>query len=401
MLNGLKVIEMATYIAAPAASAILADWGADVIKIEPLSGCSMRKFYSTAMRDEYPDNAVFDLDNRGKRAIAVNTSDEEGRALVRKLIEDADVFLTNVRPAQLEEQGLDYARLSKINPKLVYASVTGFGLEGPERDKPGFDSAAFWAKSGLAWIMTPKGGSPDPLRTGVGDHVTGISTAAGILAGVVQAQKTGQGQLVESSLLRSATYIMGADFATYLRYGRIARSRPREAAYAPIANFYESQDGKWVFIQSRPGEPEWEALCAIIGQPELAQDPLYATPQARRKNAEQLIALLDQAFSQMSFDDLCAALQKAQIVYAPVQTYDQISDDPQASAAGVFVDQPDGKGGNYRAPASPIRFNAFDTSPKGPAPKLGGDTRDVLAQYGYSDEEIDALLTKGTIGATA
>lgn len=399
MLHGLKVIEMATYIAAPAASAILADWGADVIKIEPLSGCSIRRFYATAMRDEYPDNAVFDLDNRGKRAMAINTSDPQGRELVRHLITDADVFLTNVRPSQLEEQGLDYARLSQINPKLVYASVTGFGLEGPERDKPGFDSASFWAKSGLAWLMTPKGGSPDPLRTGVGDHVTGISTAAGILAAIIHAQKTGKGQLVESSLLRSATYIMGSDLATYLRYQRVASTRPREAAYAPISNFYQSQDGKWIFIQARPGEPEWPAVCRIIGRPELADDPLYATPQVRRKNAEGVIALLDTAFGTMSFETLCAALEKEAVVFSPVQNFDQIMSDPQAEAAGVFVDQPNGRGDSYQAPASPIRFNDFDSGPKGAAPKLGADTRSVLNAIGYDDEAIDNLRDQGVIGA--
>ena len=148
MLEGFKVIEMATYIAAPAAGGIMADWGADVIKVEPLGGCPMRKFYASAMTDDYPDNPVSALDNRGKRAIAVNTGTEEGRDIVRKLVADADVFLTNVRPSQLKEQGLDFDTLKLINPKLVYASVTGFGLEGEEADKPGFDTAAFMSKSG-------------------------------------------------------------------------------------------------------------------------------------------------------------------------------------------------------------------------------------------------------------
>ena len=147
MLEGIKVIEMATYIAAPAAGGVMADWGAEVIKVEPLGGCPMRNFFATAMTDDYPDNPVFALDNRGKRALAVNTSTNEGTDIVRKLVTDADVFLTNVRPGQLEKQGLDFETLHAINPKMIYASVTGFGLEGDERDKPGFDTAAFWAKS--------------------------------------------------------------------------------------------------------------------------------------------------------------------------------------------------------------------------------------------------------------
>ena len=226
MLEGIKVIEMATYIAAPSAGGIMSDWGAEVIKIEPLGGCPMRKFYASAMTDDYPDNPVSALDNRGKRAIAVNTSTQEGRDIVRKLVADADVFLTNVRPKQLKDQGLDFDALKAINPKLVYASVTGFGLEGEEADKPGFDTAAFNAKSGFGWIMTPKGSSPAPLRTAAGDHITGIATASGILAALLKAQRTGEGELVESSLVRSAAYAVGCDFGTWLRYGRIARSRP-------------------------------------------------------------------------------------------------------------------------------------------------------------------------------
>ena len=146
MLEGIKVVEMATYIAAPAAGGVMADWGAEVIKVEPLGGCPMRNFFATAMTDDYPDNPIFALDNRGKRALAVNTSTDEGTDIVRKLVADADVFLTNVRPGQLEKQGLDFETLHAINPKMIYASVTGFGLEGDERDKPGFDTAAFLGK---------------------------------------------------------------------------------------------------------------------------------------------------------------------------------------------------------------------------------------------------------------
>ena len=248
MLEGIKVIEMATYIAAPSAGGIMSDWGAEVIKIEPLGGCPMRKFYASAMTDDYPDNPVSALDNRGKRAIAVNTGTQEGRDIVRKLVADADVFLTNVRPKQLAEQGLDYDALKAINPKLVYASVTGFGLEGDEADKPGFDTAAFNAKSGFGWIMTPKGASPAPLRTAAGDHITGIATASGILAALLKAQRTGEGELVESSLVRSAAYAVGCDFGTWLRYGRIARSRPREAAIVAINNYYMTKDECWVFL---------------------------------------------------------------------------------------------------------------------------------------------------------
>ena len=193
---------MATYIAAPAAGGVMADWGAEVIKVEPLGGCPMRNFFATAMTDDYPDNPVFRADNRGKRALAVNTSTDEGTDIVRKLVEDADVFLTNVRPGQLEKQGLDFDTLHAINPKMIYASVTGFGLEGDERDKPALIRRRFGQIR--HWLDDdPQRASPVPLRVAVGDHITGISTASGILAALLRAQKTGKGTLVESSLVRS------------------------------------------------------------------------------------------------------------------------------------------------------------------------------------------------------
>ena len=397
MLSGVKVIEMATYVAAPAASGILSDWGADVIKIEPISGCPMRKFYATAMTDEYPDNPVFDVDNRGKKAISLNTSTQAGRDIVKKLIEDADVFVTNVRPTQLEEQGLDYASLKLINPKLVFASVTGFGLEGPEKDKPGFDSVAFWAKSGLAWIMAPRNGSPVPLRIAVGDHVTGISTAAGILAAIINAQKTGEGSLVESSLVRNAAYAMATDFGTYARYGRIARSRDRSEPVVPGTNFYETRDGFWLFLNSRPGDSDWPNMLRAFELESLADDPRFADTRERRKNAVPLVTLIDEAFAKADFEEWKKRLDDEGIIWSPVQTFEQVMEDEQLEAAGVFVDQPKQDGSSYKGIASPIRFSGAPLEPRGPGPEIGQHSRDILSSIGMSDSEISDLIEAGTV----
>ena len=342
MLEGIKVIEMATYIAAPSAGGIMADWGADVIKIEPLGGCPMRQFYASAMTDDYPDNPVSALDNRGKRAIAINTGTDEGREIVRKLVEDADVFLTNVRPGQLKQQGLDFDTLSKINPKLVYASVTGFGLQGEEADKPGFDTAAFNAKSGFGWMMTPKGSAPAPLRTAAGDHITGIATASGILAALLKARDTGKGTLVESSLVRSAAYAVGCDYGTWLRYGRIARSRPREEAIVAINNFYMTKDDYWLFINGRPGEPDWPDVARAIGREDLLEDERFASLRDRRRNGVALIALMDEAFAQKTIDEWKPILDEAGLIWSPVQTFEQAFEDKQMHEAGVYVDMPKG-----------------------------------------------------------
>ena len=398
MLEGIKIIEMATYIAAPSAGGIMADWGADVIKIEPLGGCPMRKFYASAMTDDYPDNPVSALDNRGKRAIAVNTGTEEGREIVRKLVEDADVFLTNVRPGQLKQQGLDFDTLSKINPKLVYASVTGFGLEGDEADKPGFDTAAFNAKSGFGWIMTPKGAAPAPLRTAAGDHITGIATASGILAALLKARDTGKGTLVESSLIRSAAYTVGCDYGTWLRYGRIARSRPRDEAIVAINNFYMTKDEYWLFINGRPNEPDWPDVARAIGREDLLEDERFGSLRDRRRNGVDLIAIMDAAFAEKTLAEWTPILDEAGLIWSPVQTFEQAFEDPQMHAAGVYVDMPKADGTSYKNIASPIRFGDESTDPKGPLPEIGQHTMDVLEQFGIDEETCEKYLEAGIIG---
>tara|TARA_Y100001958_G_C21245503_1_gene575205 strand:+ start:1457 stop:2665 length:1209 start_codon:yes stop_codon:yes gene_type:complete len=398
MLEGIKIIEMATYIAAPSAGGIMADWGADVIKIEPLSGCPMRKFYASAMTDDYPDNPVSALDNRGKRAIAVNTGTDEGREIVRKLVADADVFLTNVRPGQLKQQGLDFDTLSKMNPKLVYASVTGFGLQGEEADKPGFDTAAFNAKSGFGWIMTPKGAAPAPLRTAAGDHITGIATASGILAALLKARDTGKGTLVESSLVRSAAYTVGCDYGTWLRYGRIARSRPRNEAIVAINNFYMTKDEYWLFINGRPNEPDWPDVARAIDREDLLEDERFGSLRDRRRNGVDLIAIMDEAFAKKTLAEWTPILDEAGLIWSPVQTFEQSFEDPQMHAAGVYVDMPKADGTSYKNIASPIRFGGESTDPKGPLPEIGQHTMDVLEQFGIDEETCKKYLEAGIIG---
>ncbi|MEM8636726.1 MAG: CoA transferase, partial [Pseudomonadota bacterium] len=199
MLEGIRVIEYATYMAAPGAAGILCDWGADVIKVEPPGGDPIRGFFKTIGTD-IEDNPVFDFDNRGKKSIILDTSTDEGRAVLKELASDADVFLTNVRPGGLERSGLDYESLASANPKLVYCSLTGYGLTGDDADKPGFDIASFWSRAGVAALTIPKGQEPFALRTAFGDHTTSMAAAAGICAALVEAGRTGKGRLVEASL---------------------------------------------------------------------------------------------------------------------------------------------------------------------------------------------------------
>lgn len=398
MLEGIRVVEYATYMAAPGAGCILRDWGADVVKIEPPGGDPIRLFFRTIGTD-YPDNPVFDFDNRGKQSIIIDTSKAEGQALIRELVKDADVFLTNVRPGGLARSGLDYDSLKQLNPKLVYCSLSGYGLQGPDADRPGFDIASFWSRTGVANLTIPKGGEPFPLRTAFGDHTTSIAAAAGICAALVEAQRTGNGRLVEASLFRTGLYTMGSDLAIQLFFGRVASTKGRHEQNVPISNFYQSKDGKWFCIVARQGETDWAPLCRVINKPELATDPRFNNAKGRRANNAEVVNILDAGFGAYEMEELAGRLDAESIAWAPVQTLAEVAADPQAHAAGAIVQTPSSKGdgSTYASPASPVRFPGADDGPKGPSPAPGEHTRAVLAALGRSDADIETLYKSGIV----
>ncbi|MEZ5996167.1 MAG: CaiB/BaiF CoA-transferase family protein [Hyphomonadaceae bacterium] len=394
MLEGLKVVEYATYIAAPGAAGIMADWGASVIKVEPPGGDPIRMFFAS-VGVERDGNPVFDMDNRGKRAIILDTAKETGREALLRLIADADIFLTNVRPGGLKRAGLDHETLLGQFPRLIYASVTGYGLDGPDADRPGMDSASFWARSGLAAMFSPKDGDPIALRTAFGDHVASMATVAGVLAAVHERNVTGRGRLVEASLLRTAHYAAGSDLALQHGIGRVSSNKARKQAPQPLINFFKSSDGRWVSLLTRQGEKDWPKLARALGVPELAADERFINAKTRRANAEALTALLDDVFARYSLAELTARLDAEEMIWSPVLLPREAAADPQAIAAGCVVQTPTHDGGFMNAPASPVRFPGADDGPKGPSPRPGEHTRAVLAEAGYSQAEIDAMYASG------
>lgn len=390
LLEGLRVVELASYIAAPGAGGILADWGADVIKIEAPAGDPMRNFFD-GMDAEAHGNPVFELDNRGKRGVVLDISRPEGRDAAIKLALTADIFLTNVRPGSLKRAGLDYDSLNALNPSLIYCSLTGYGLQGEDADRAGMDVAAFWSRAGVGSITAPKGVDPFPIRTAMGDHITSLSTVAAILAAVHERHGTGKGRLVETSLLRTGVYSIGSDMAIQLRFGKLASTRPRAQAVQPLANFFKTADGRWICLLVRTGGKDWPQIAAAVGRPDLVENPQFASSRARRENGPALVEILDAAFAGYSYEDMAARLDEYDITWAPYQTPGELTRDPQADAAGCFVETPDGKGGSFRSPASPARFSGYDDTPKSGPPSLGQHTDAVLAELGYSASEIAAL----------
>ncbi len=394
MLKGLKVIDYATYVAAPGCAGILADWGADVIKVEPPGGDPIRLFFASLGVEDDP-NPVFDMDNRGKRGIVLDTAQDGGRDALLRLIADADVFITNVRPGGLKRAGLDHDTLLAKHPRLIYATLTGYGLQGPDADRPGMDSAAFWARSGLAAMFRPKGGDPVALRTAFGDHVASMGMAAGVLAALYERNATGKGRLVEASLLRAAHYAAGSDFAIQHTRGRIASNRQRNDVPNPLINYFRTSDQHWITLLTRLGEADWPKLARALNITHLVDDPRFAKARNRRENGATLVPLLDEAFGARTYDDISAALDAEGMIWAPMLTAAESIVDPQAIAAGCVVQTPTRDGGSFSAPAAPIRFPGADDGPKGHPPAVGEHTRVVLREAGYSEAEIDALYASG------
>lgn len=397
MLHGLKVIELATYVAAPGAGGILADWGAEVIKIESAEGDPMRMFFASLGAEEAV-NPVFEVDNRGKQSIVIDIGKPEGQQVIERLLAGADVFLTNIRPASLKRAGLDHERLSALFPRLIYASVTGYGLTGEDADRPGFDTAAFWARSGLMAASTVKGGEPVQPRTAVGDHTCSLATVSAILAAVIDRQATGQGRLVETSLLRTGVYVLGSDMAIQLHMGRLASTRPRSAAVNPMNNYFRTRDGVWFCIIPRQGSGDWPRLARAAGIAELIEDERFAGAKARRVNVAELVEILDAAFGALDFSEASQALDRENLVWAAVQTPADAARDPQAIAAGCFVDVPLPDGGKVRSVASPARFDGVDGVPASASPSPGQHTDALLETLGYGAEQRAALRAAGAVG---
>ncbi|HLI65878.1 MAG TPA: CaiB/BaiF CoA-transferase family protein [Caulobacteraceae bacterium] len=393
MLEGLKVVEFSTWVAGPSAAMVMADWGADVIKVESRTGDPVRNLF--AAREDVTGNPVFDLQNRGKRSLVLDTGTADGRAALLRVLAGADIFITNLRPGALKRARLDYDAIKDELPRLIYASVTGYGLEGDGVDLPAFDLAAFWTRSGVGGATIPDGIDPFFCRPGMGDSACALATASAALAAVIERGRTGKGRLVETSLIRTGSYAVGWDLSIQLKFGEHNRAVPRARTQSAVSNYFKTADGHWVSVSVRSPR-DWPAIAAGIGHPELVADPRFATPMDRVANAQALLAILDAAFSRLSLDEAAERLTKADVIWAPLQSLAQVAEDPYAHAAGCFIEVENALGERFMAPASPARLPG-DTEPghrKG-APPLGAHTREILIAAGYAPGEVDALVESG------
>lgn len=377
-VEGVKVVELGVWVAGPAAGGILADWGADVIKIEPPTGDPARMF-GRMLGCDMGLNPPFEMDNRSKRSVVLDLGTDAGRATAFELLAGADVFLTNVRPGALQRLGLDYESVSAANPRLVYGLITGYGESGPDADRAAFDVAAFWSRAGVAHLLTRPGETPPFQRGGMGDHSAGMTMAAAVCAALLARERTGAGQLVTTSLYRQGAYTVSFDLNTYLMSGQPIAIGQRESMGNPCMNNYAAQDGRRFWIVGLEPERHWPALCRAVGRPEWCDDPRFADARSRAANSAALIAALDEIFATRPLDDWAQIFAgEPDFFWSPVNTLEDVVADEQFHAAGGIVDVPDGDAAVPMV-ATPADFHGTPWAPRSAAPELGQHTDEVLA----------------------
>lgn len=393
-LGGVRVVEFGQFIAGPGATQILADLGADVIKIESANGDNGRRFGVSEKSGHR--SGMFMAYNRGKKSVVIDLRQPEGVAVARELALGADVVVQNMRVGVMESIGLDAASLRAENPRLIYASISGFGAKGPSRERPGLDIAA-QAESGMMSLTGEPGGAP--LKTGfaVVDAATATATANAILAALFRCARTGRGETIETSLLSVAIGLQAQIWGEYGCSGTLPqRAGNAQPLVAPAADLIAVRDGHIVI--SAYVEDHWQRLCRALDLPELIEDPRFCNSNQRVIHRPEMAALLQGALSHYKGEEARAQLQKFGVVCGVVRNYAQVRESADVAATGIFKAVHDGRGGEIEVPGLPFSFaNApLAEAPFG-LPGLGEHTLEVLAQAGFDAATCRELEAKGVI----
>ncbi len=395
-LSGIKVVELTTYVAAPICGRTLSDLGASVIKIENLSGDPWRwSGNSMGMPQVDEENPVYEFYNKGKENIALNLKTPAGMEVFFKLLEDADIFITNTREKSLKKLGIDYESLSKRFPALIYGTITGYGGKGPDAGKPGFDNVAFWCVPGyMTDLSYTENTYPIAPATGVGDTVTGPSLAAGILAALHAREKTGKGDFVTVSLYSNAIWTMaGMVIPTQARYGRIMPSSRFRGL--PFANNYRGSDGERFMLSIVDIPKQLRALYEVIGRPDLMDDPRFNTSQSACANRQELFDIMDAIIATRPTDEWIQRFQERDIVCSKMGHFSEVCKSEQAWANDYLEEHSFRNGASVAFPTCPIRLDSIGPYENRSAALCGENTVEVLRRLGYSDEEIEGILSSG------
>jgi crotonobetainyl-CoA:carnitine CoA-transferase CaiB-like acyl-CoA transferase len=378
-LEGVKVVELGVWVAGPAAGGILADWGADVVKIEPPTGDPARLF-GRMLGLDIDVSPPFEMDNRSKRSIVLDLTTDDGRKTALELLSGADVFVTNVRPGALRRLGFDFETVAAAHPRLVYGLITGYGETGPDADRAAYDVAAYWSRAGLAHLLTRSGETPPFQRGGMGDHTAGMTLAGAICAALLARARTGTGQLVSTSLYRQGAYTVSFDLNTYLMTGYPIGVGQRESMGNPCMNNYAAADGRRFWIVGLEADRHWPALCRAVGRLDWLTDARFADARSRGANGVELIAELDEIFATKTLQAWAEVFAtEPDFFWSPINSLEDVVADEQFHAAGGLVDVPDGQA-VVPMVATPADFHGTPWAPRSTAPRCGQHTDEVLAE---------------------
>jgi len=396
---GVRVVELAQWVFVPVAGALLADWGADVVRIERIEGDPYRALATQGIgTDRGGVNLSVALANRGKRSLTLDLRQEAGRRVLDELLAEADVFLTNLRPGALSRLGLDADTVRERFPSLVYARGHGYGVRGPDADQPGYDASAFFARGGLAHVLTPpERDYPISQRGAMGDRNGAMALAFGIAAALLKRGRTAEGSVVDVSLLATAMWTLSSDLLAALNGGQVNRVPGRGPMPNPVVGTYRTSDGRHVSLVFLESDRYWEPFCRAIGRDDLVDDPRFVDLAARHEHSEACVAELDAEFAARTLEEWKQVLSTIDAPWAPVQAVDELPDDPQVVANDYVGEVVLDDGTSYRLPAVPVQLDG-QGPPLRRAPEHGEHTEALLLELGYDWERIIELKDAGVIG---
>ena len=394
------MVEFAIWVAGPSTTAVLSDWGADVIKIEeppagdPIRGVKTSPLASLGNRRIAPP---YELDNRNKRSVAINVRHPDGRDFALRMLARADVFVSNFRLDSLERLGLDYAHLAALNPRLIHASLNGYGHRGADCLRQAFDQAAGWARSGLMAASAEPGEAPPAQRPGMIDHTAGLVLAGAISAALLAREKTGHGQEVRLSLFGMGLWMNAADLTITLMTGDAPGPESRHARPNPLWNTYYCKDGAWVCLAMVQSDRYWQKFCAALERPSWFSDQRFKDAASRSRNNRVLTSMIADTIATRGREEWAQIFDRFSLIWAPVQTNLEVVQDAQAEAINMFVSVDHPWLPNCRMVRSPVEFGQAEVGPRSAAPEFGQHTEEVALELGFGWEDIAAMKEKGAL----
>ncbi|MFC2038162.1 CaiB/BaiF CoA transferase family protein [Chloroflexota bacterium] len=394
ILEGIRVMDMGHHIAIPAAGAVLADWGADVIKVEPLTGDQLRGAIRIQGVDTGATNSGFEFLNRNKRSIALDLKQKPGKDIFDKLVKLSDVFISNYQLGALEKLKADYATLSQLNPAIIYGVLSGYGTKGAEKDEKGFDFTSGWARSGTQHLMAVPGSYPPAQRAGMYDRTAGLHCVAAVCAALLHREKTGKGQEFDYSLYHVGVYNIASDIQNAL-VGVPERLQDRTRA-GPLWNSYRAGNDRWFQLAMQTDE-YWPGLCRAMERSDLENDSRFNSLKKRTENCEELIKIMDEVFASRDRDEWEGRFRENGVIYGRIETPLEVVNDPQALANDFFAEIDHPVEGKLKLINMPIKFHQNPAEVKTPAPELGQHTEEILLDLGYDWDDVSRLKEQNVI----